>query len=37
MAEGTRFGRRPKLSKHQAREALKRVAEVSPARDRVEL
>jgi len=26
MAEGTRFGRRPELSKHQAREALKRVA-----------
>jgi DNA invertase Pin-like site-specific DNA recombinase len=26
MAEGTRFGRRPKLTKHQAREALKRVA-----------
>ena len=25
-AEGTRFGRRPKLTKHQAREALKRVA-----------
>ena len=26
MAEGVRFGRRPKLTKHQAREALKRVA-----------
>ena len=26
MAEGTRFGRRPKLTKYQAREALKRVA-----------
>jgi DNA invertase Pin-like site-specific DNA recombinase len=26
MAEGTRFGRKPKLTKHQAREALKRVA-----------
>jgi DNA invertase Pin-like site-specific DNA recombinase len=26
MAEKTRFGRRPKLTKHQAREALKRVA-----------
>jgi len=26
MAKGTRFGRRPKLTKHQAREALKRVA-----------
>jgi DNA invertase Pin-like site-specific DNA recombinase len=24
--EGVRFGRRPKLTKHQAREALKRVA-----------
>lgn len=26
MAECVRFGRRPKLTKHQAREALKRVA-----------
>jgi DNA invertase Pin-like site-specific DNA recombinase len=26
MDEGTRFGRKPKLTKHQAREALKRVA-----------
>jgi hypothetical protein len=26
VAKGTRFGRRPKLTKHQAREALKRVA-----------
>jgi hypothetical protein len=26
MAEGTRFGRKPKLTKHQAREALKPVA-----------
>jgi DNA invertase Pin-like site-specific DNA recombinase len=26
MAEGTRFGRKPKLTRHQAREALKRVA-----------
>jgi hypothetical protein len=26
MAEGTRFGRTPKLTKHQAREASKRVA-----------
>ena len=26
MAEGTRFGPRPKLTKHEAREALKRVA-----------
>jgi hypothetical protein len=33
MAEGTRFGRRPKLSKHQAREAMKRVAEGEPLRE----
>jgi hypothetical protein len=33
MAEGIRFGRRPKLSKHQAREALKRVAEGEPLRE----
>jgi DNA invertase Pin-like site-specific DNA recombinase len=26
MADGVRFGRKPKLTKHQAREALKRVA-----------
>jgi hypothetical protein len=26
MAEGIRFGRKPKLTTHQAREALKRVA-----------
>jgi DNA invertase Pin-like site-specific DNA recombinase len=26
LAEGTRFGRKPKLTKHQMREALKRVA-----------
>ena len=26
LAEGVRFGRKPKLTKHQAREALKRVA-----------
>jgi hypothetical protein len=32
MAEGTRFGRRPKLSKHQAGEALKRVAAGEPLR-----
>jgi hypothetical protein len=32
MAEGTRFGRRPKLTKHQAREALKRVAAGEPLR-----
>jgi hypothetical protein len=29
MAEGTPFGRKPKLTKHQAREALKRVAAAS--------
>lgn len=33
MAEGTRFGRRPKLTKHQAREALKRVAAGEPLRE----
>ena len=38
MAEGTRFGRRPKLTKHQAREARKRVAAGGTrSRDRVEL
>jgi len=31
--EGTRFGRKPKLTKHQAREALKRVAAGEPLRD----
>jgi predicted phage tail protein len=30
---GTRFGRRPKLTKHQAREALKRVAVDMPLRE----
>jgi DNA invertase Pin-like site-specific DNA recombinase len=30
MAEGTQFGRRPKLTKHQTREALKRVAAGEP-------
>jgi hypothetical protein len=30
---GTRFGRRPKLTKHQAREALKRVAVGVPLRE----
>lgn len=33
MAEGKRFGRKPKFSKHQAREALKRVAEGEPLRE----
>jgi len=33
MAEGTRFGRKPKLTKHQAREALKRVGESEPLRE----
>jgi DNA invertase Pin-like site-specific DNA recombinase len=33
MAEGKRFGRKPKLTKHQAREALKRVAEGEPLRE----
>jgi DNA invertase Pin-like site-specific DNA recombinase len=33
IAEGTRFGRRPKLTKHQAREALKRVAAGEPLRE----
>lgn len=38
MAEGTRFGRRPKLTKHQAREALKRAAgRRDAARDRAVL
>ena len=32
MADGTRFGRKPKLSKHQAREVLKRVAAGEPMR-----
>jgi len=31
--EGTRFGRKPKLTKHQAREALKRVAAGEPLRE----
>jgi hypothetical protein len=30
MAESTRFGRKPKMTKHQAREALKRVAAGEP-------
>jgi DNA invertase Pin-like site-specific DNA recombinase len=29
LAEGIRFGRKPKLTKHQAREALRRVAAAS--------
>jgi DNA invertase Pin-like site-specific DNA recombinase len=32
MAEGTRFGRKPKLTKHQVREALKRVPAGEPMR-----
>jgi hypothetical protein len=30
MAEGRRFGRKPKLTKHQTREALSRVAAREP-------
>ncbi len=33
LAEGVRFGRRPKLTKHQAREALKRVGAGEPLRE----
>jgi len=33
LAEGVRFGRKPKLTKHQAREALKRVAAGEPLRE----
>ena len=33
MAEGIRFGRKPKLTKHHAREALKRVAAGEPLRE----
>ena len=33
LAEGKRFGRRPKLTKHQAREALKRVEAGEPLRE----
>jgi hypothetical protein len=33
MAEGRQFGRKPKLTKHQAREALKRVAAGEPLRE----
>jgi DNA invertase Pin-like site-specific DNA recombinase len=33
MADGVRFGRKPKLTKHQAREALKRVAKGEPLRE----
>jgi hypothetical protein len=32
MAGATRFGRKPKLNKHQPREALKRVAASEPLR-----
>jgi hypothetical protein len=33
MAEGKRFGCKPKMMKYQAREALKRVAEGVPLRE----
>jgi DNA invertase Pin-like site-specific DNA recombinase len=33
MAEGKWFGRRPKLTKHQAREVLKRVEAGEPMRE----
>ena len=33
MAESTRFGRKPKMTKHQAREALKHVAAGEPMRE----
>ena len=33
MSEGIRFGRKPKLTKLQAREALKRVAAGEPLRE----
>jgi DNA invertase Pin-like site-specific DNA recombinase len=33
MADGVRFGRKPKLTKHQAREALRRVAKGEPLRE----
>lgn len=33
MAEGIKFGRKPKLTRHQAREALKRVAAGEPMRE----
>jgi hypothetical protein len=33
MAEGKRFGRKPKMMKHQARKALKRVTESEPLRE----
>lgn len=33
LTAGTRFGHRPKLTKHQAREALKRVAAGEPLRE----
>jgi hypothetical protein len=33
LDEGTRFGRGPKLTKHQAREALKRGAVGEPLRE----
>jgi DNA invertase Pin-like site-specific DNA recombinase len=33
MGEGKRFGRKPKLSKHRAREALRRAAAGKPLRE----
>jgi hypothetical protein len=36
MAEGKRFGRKPKLTKHQARQALTRVAAGETLREIVE-
>ena len=33
MAEGTRFGRKPKLTQHQVCEVLKRVAAGEPLRE----
>jgi DNA invertase Pin-like site-specific DNA recombinase len=33
MAEGTKFGRKPKMTRHQQREALKRVAIGEPLRE----
>ena len=33
LADGVRFGRKPKLTKHQAREALKSVAAGEPLRE----
>jgi hypothetical protein len=33
MAEGKRFDRKPKMTKYQSREALKRVAEGEPLKE----